>query len=489
MANSLLDEISKFVREKLRDLQAADYPTNICIEETFFDYYRNSGGACLCIDWLRKAYNLPQERPESPTDQTEKERIPAQWKEYYEKVLPNTIQERFKKFEDLSSQRFFKNNRIMQEIDANLKSYPTLNERKHYITHILKSFKEVADVLNPIASINEMEQTLKTLQQPMDDETTATCLIPAGPLPMSPMSRTEMVEKLQKDIEFIKKQMDRFNELAAHQEPDHISNYFSHWIGRMEAFAQQLANVAARYGIDLMDIQRDCKVYLIRKVIDCECYIPPQEGHAGPIYITNNNNNVSYNNHTEVIQLVENREETNHYKVSYNSTFITNQVPAKDSEEKGQETESDKENAKKDTYRTDCCFLYDNKVYFNEAITELTNKLHLHGLVPEEDTYDDFKRLFGGRSCHKTFTWLGEKHILTHFIKQLCPEKKGARKVITTWPEGYSKWKVVSQRFVDKAGNPLPDIHNETKRKNKELIYQDLVSVLTSHLPKTGKPI
>lgn len=146
------------------------------------------------------------------------------------------------------------------------------------------------------------------------------------------------------------------------------------------------------------------------------------------------------------------------------------------------QTQQAKEKAKKNTYRTDCCFFYDNKEYFNEAIMEFTAMAHRYGLVPEKYDYKDFCNLFGGRSCHKTFTWLGDNHILTHFIKRLCPDKKGERNIITTWPEGYSKWKVISQRFVDKEGNPLPDIHNETARKLQEPIYQDLVNAFTGYL-------
>ena len=150
------------------------------------------------------------------------------------------------------------------------------------------------------------------------------------------------------------------------------------------------------------------------------------------------------------------------------------------------QTELAKEYAKKGTSNTKCCFLYDNEEYFNEAIMDFTNKLHQHGLVPEENDFKDFRALFGGRPCLKTFTWLGDNHILTHFIKRLCPDKKGERNVITPWPEGTSKWKVISQRFVDKERNPLPNIHNESVRKKDEPLYDELVSVFTAYLPKTN---
>ena len=172
------------------------------------------------------------------------------------------------------------------------------------------------------------------------------------------------------------------------------------------------------------------------------------------------------------------------YDVPLCYTTFAGQLPNKVFEVR--QTELAKENSKKGTSNTKCCFLYDNEEYFNEAIMDFTNKLHQHGLVPEENDFKDFRALFGGRSCRKTFTWLGEKHILTHLIKRLCPDKEGERNVITPWPEGTSKWKVISQRFVDKERNPLPNIHNESVRKKDELLYDELVSVFTAYLPKTN---
>ena len=58
--------------------------------------------------------------------------------------------------------------------------------------------------------------------------------------------------------------------------------------------------------------------------------------------------------------------------------------------------------------------------------------------------------------------------------------------MITPWPEGTSKWKVISQRFVDQYETPLPDIHNESVRKKDEPLYDELVSAFTAYLPKTN---
>lgn len=112
--------------------------------------------------------------------------------------------------------------------------------------------------------------------------------------------------------------------------------------------------------------------------------------------------------------------------------------------------------------RTDCCFLYDNDDYFAIAIQEFTNKLRSRNLIPNDTDLKQMESLFRGRSCRIKYTWLGPPHVLTHIIKGLTKDEKP---IITTWPEGTSKWEVVSCRFVDKDGNPLPNIRQETARK------------------------
>ncbi len=129
--------------------------------------------------------------------------------------------------------------------------------------------------------------------------------------------------------------------------------------------------------------------------------------------------------------------------------------------------------------RPDCCFLYDNEEYFATAIQEFTNKLHLHHLIPDEIDYTKMMSLFSGHSCRQTYKWLGDNHILTHIIKGLT---SGTTPTISTWPEGTSKWDVVSCRFVDKDGTPLPNIRSETERKKKKELVNDVINTLAGYL-------
>ena len=130
--------------------------------------------------------------------------------------------------------------------------------------------------------------------------------------------------------------------------------------------------------------------------------------------------------------------------------------------------------------RPDCCFLYDNKEYFAIAIQEFTNKLRQHHLIPDDIDCKYMESLFSGRSCRRTYQWLGDNHILTHIIKGLTNDDNP---IITTWPEGTSKWEVVSCRFVDKDDNPIPkSIRTEKSRKKTQTIVDEAVGALAGYL-------
>lgn len=128
--------------------------------------------------------------------------------------------------------------------------------------------------------------------------------------------------------------------------------------------------------------------------------------------------------------------------------------------------------------RTDCSFLYDNEEYFAIAIQEFTNKLKKHKLIKDTVDIKTMESLFRGRSCRTTIQWLGDNPVLTWIIKGLCSDTDPT---VTTWPEGTSKWDVVSNRFLDKNGNPMPNIRTERERKTKTSIVNELVKALADY--------
>ena len=101
-------------------------------------------------------------------------------------------------------------------------------------------------------------------------------------------------------------------------------------------------------------------------------------------------------------------------------------------------------------------------------------------MIPEETDLKQMESLFSGHPCRTTYKWIGPPHVLTHIIKGLT---KDDNPIITTWPEGTSKWDVVFCRFVNEKGEPLPkNIRTETARKKYASIVEDTVKALAAFL-------
>lgn len=166
------------------------------------------------------------------------------------------------------------------------------------------------------------------------------------------------------------------------------------------------------------------------------------------------------------------------YDVSLIYTTFLKATPDKAFEVKRSE-KYDEESKKFKKSRSDCSFLYDNEEYFAIAIQEFTNKLKRHHLIDNSVDVKNMESLFSGHPCRITIQWLGDNHILTSIIKGLCPDDKPT---ITTWPAGTSKWEVVSKRFLDKNGEPMPNIRQESKRKKTESVVEEIIEALTGYL-------
>lgn len=140
---------------------------------------------------------------------------------------------------------------------------------------------------------------------------------------------------------------------------------------------------------------------------------------------------------------------------------IVKRSPDKEFEVKQVEKYKD-ETKKFKRFYPDCCFLYDNEENFNNALQEFTNKLHAFQLISDDVDVKTMERLFRGRKCRNTYTWLGSKAVLTHLIRNICDD---VNPIVTTWPEGTSKWSVVEARFVTKDGKSVGNIRNLNELK------------------------
>ena len=165
------------------------------------------------------------------------------------------------------------------------------------------------------------------------------------------------------------------------------------------------------------------------------------------------------------------------YDVSLIYTSYLNTTPDKAFEVKRSE-KYDEEAKKFKKCRSDCSFLYDNDDYFAIAIQEFSNNLKKHNLIADSIDLKTMESLFRGHPCRTTIQWLGDNHVLTWIIKGLCPDDNPT---VTTWPEGTSKWDVISCRFLDKDGKPMPNIRQESKRKGTQELVNELVQSLAGY--------
>lgn len=134
-------------------------------------------------------------------------------------------------------------------------------------------------------------------------------------------------------------------------------------------------------------------------------------------------------------------------------------------------------------HSNDCSFKFEveDKQEFNIAIQQFTNILKEAKLVPDDMDYLKMTRLFSGESCKTRYIWKGTKTFLHHLINKLCD---GDNPIITTYPEGVTRWVVVSCRFYDEKGNSLGDIShcNSEQNNDKEMLIDKLYKAFADSL-------
>ena len=474
--NKTLQEVARnyleFFREQQRKKLQSCYVKENQFIGPFLDFYLENSAARHCIVWLRTTYDMPLDWLQMQEYLDSKKVDSEDDIRKHNKEIQEIVKEGHELFLPLVSTH--SKSKMMEEININLREKKTQEDRVQFLTYLLQPFIPYAYAFHPIAQIRTCENGIITMQQ--NEKQWREVIIPKYGPSSCPKeyfeANNKCIQSNKERIAYLEQVSARFKAFADHGRNQRsvpgenllMCQCLATWYDAMVLFGCRLAALALTYGIDLNEVQQQCQIYLFPNYTPIHCVDEQfvfSEAHA-----------------LQLLDEIKNSKEEQP-KINIRPIQIVTLQP----------TQTEKAViGKKDTSRTDCCFLYDNKEYFNETIMEFTDKLHQRGLVPEEDDYKDFMGLFGGRPCRKIFTWLGDNHILTHFIKRLCPDKEGERNVITTWPEGTSKWKVISQRFVDKEGKHLPDIRNETRRTRKEHIYQDLVSAFTGYLPKTGKP-
>ncbi len=264
----------QFIRFKRKVLYPPQYSSNRVIEDTFFSAYDIGGGAYECVDWFRTEYDLPYMSNNWEREKNKKSQLCGRWKIWHEIEAPAYIQEEYEDFDE--KVLLYSNGGMMDEINENLKTCQTQEDRIRYIISLLQPFKNFADVFYPNTRINERKKAIEEdkklrvdyqkIPEDTKDEKTGELIHPQRQIEAIDKS----IKRYQKDIEYWEFVQNRFYWFAQHgltgefteEESHDMCTYLGHWWGLMITFSRRLAALALTYGIKLMDVQEECSIYL-----------------------------------------------------------------------------------------------------------------------------------------------------------------------------------------------------------------------------------
>lgn len=278
----IMDNYLSFARSQYKKLYPSNYPADRIIEETFLDGFREGGPACICLNWLRSEYNLPNMGPHRNNGvKTSKSIFSDDLKKEFDKIIFEDIAEKFEDFD--FDVLLSKNGGLMEEIHEIIKNLKTQEDRKRYIIYLILQFKDFAEAFEPKAKIDEIERKInvqkiwikKWEEMPDDavDEKNGNPILPKNQIAAS----NEAIENLNKDIEYLKKVQNDlygFVKLGCNSrknkeysiEVKKMCKYLRDWWYSMAYFANRLASLTLSYRINLKDLQEECGIYLLRQL-------------------------------------------------------------------------------------------------------------------------------------------------------------------------------------------------------------------------------
>lgn len=215
--------------------------------QEFLSAFKFGGLVNVCIDWIRYNYDLPCVQRED--GKTEKEIYEGTKQEACYNKLPQLIVQDFKAW-NYGDIVYFADSALIEEIEANLEERRADSMRlERYLLSLLTPFAEptkgcgLAKVLCPFAEVQRLQEQVERYKD-----------------------NTERIERYQKQIEWERYVSDRFMQiLAENLGEDNVEGCMGElWIAA-HRFAAVLDAVLLKFGIDFMQVQKDCGVYLIER--------------------------------------------------------------------------------------------------------------------------------------------------------------------------------------------------------------------------------
>ena len=486
---SITDNYLRFARKKHKELYPPNYPKGKELQETFLAPFRMGGAAVQCVDWMRWEYNLPRTKP-TKGKPARKERLDDSWKEWHEVEHRQWIKGEYESY--LDTIPIDNNHSLMEEINENLKSCVSHDNRFRYITSLVQPFHEFAVAFDATSMINSCERKIKQLEQDRKrwEEVADNAVDRSG----EPLDKQEQIEACDKwiqerkeRIEYLNEVQNRFYYLAQHgvtgkcvegEDPE-MSEMLGAWWEQMIRFARHLAALALTYGIKLADVQEQCGIYLMRYFFISDYvdhyYIVNVE-HAKRLLheIASNQaktakeNSVKPNTEAEPDQRITTEEATPQPEQSQ-----TRKTQAKSSKQ-----------SKKEGKQANKPLVYYTLKYINQNPTRYTRidcvhrKLAEWGWMAETTSIESYEQLFSGTHADCQLKWAGDAPTLYKLMQELLKQPFIERY------KGCSARSIVLSQFSDKFNQHTERVSNDDLQKIKYIIY--LLNP-KSNIPMTGR--
>lgn len=431
---SITDNYLRFARKKRKELYPPNYPKGKELQETFLAPFRMGGAAVQCVDWMRWEYNLPRTKP-TKGKPARKERLADSWKEWHEVEHRQWIKGEYESYLDTVS--IDNNHSLMEEINENLKSCASQDDRFRYITSLVQPFKEFAVAFDATSMINSCEREIKQLEQDRKrwEEVADNAVDRNSGEPLDKQEQIEAcdkwIQKKKEEIEYLKEVQNRFYDLAQHgmtgkcvegEDPE-MSEMLGDWWGQMIHFTRHLAALALTYGIKLVDVQEQCGIYLMRHFFISDYvdhyYIVNVE-HAERLLneIASNQaktakeNSIKPKTEAEPDQRITTEEATPQPEQSQ-----TRKTQAKSSKQ-----------SKKEGKQANKPLVYYTLEYINDDSTRhiridyVQRKLEAWGWMGSKKNTESYELLFSGKNVYCKLKWKGSAATLYRLMRELLKQ-------------------------------------------------------------------
>lgn len=249
------------------------------LKKPFLSAFELGGVVHNCIDYIEQKYDLgclPN-----------KESLQGEWADHYNITLPYVIRNETMLFDDCGID--YPDCPLIDEIRKDLSEINDTNMRQRYLYSLITPFQRFSNIYHPTAVLERYDKDIKEDEKvkedwskiPLDKQLYDVAGKPAG-------TPKEQIKACEESIDQIKKNKERtlyinrrFIEITCTKPPrkDSVEYCLRCFCHVVSLYANKLDALLLENGIDLMQLQKDCGVYLkdYRCITDVDFYIGSEE--------------------------------------------------------------------------------------------------------------------------------------------------------------------------------------------------------------------